>query len=377
MRLFFLLLIIALYSCSDKPAAGQNAPAPSLPVLTLAETSAATYQEYPAAIEGSTDVEIRPQVNGTLDKLFIEEGAFVNAGQPLFKINEAPYREKLNNAKANLLASRGTEANAAIEVNKLTPLVANKVVSDYQLQTAKSVLKIAQANVVQAKADIAAAQINLGYTVIKAPSSGYVGRLKKKEGSLVGPADPEALTQLSDVRNVHVYFSFGENEFVNFKEHYKGATLEEKIKKLPSVTLLLSNNTEYDQKGKIDIIDGQFDKKTGAITVRATFSNAKGLLRSGNTGRIRLEVKHDNTLLIPQSATFEMQDKTFVFVVGKGNAVKREPITILGKSGENYLVSDGLKNGDKIVLDGLGTLQEGAVINPVAPAKAAVAETKI
>lgn len=374
-KLHFLFLILALYSCSDKPAAGPNAPAPSLPVLQIANSTATTYQEYPAAVEGTTDVEIRPQVSGTLDKLYVEEGAFVNAGTPLFKINEAPYREKLNNARSNLLAVQGAAANAEIEVNKLKPLVINKVVSDYQLKIAESNLKIAQANVGQAKADIAAAQINLGYTLIKAPVSGYIGRLKKKGGSLVGPADTEALTQLSDVRNVHVYFSLAENDFVNFKEQYPGGTLEDKIKKLPPVSLVLGNNKEYEEKGKIDIIDGQFDKNTGAITIRANFPNSKGLLRSGNTGRIRLGLQHNDALVIPQSATFEMQDKTFVFVVGKGNAVKREPVVITGKSGEDYIVTGGLQAGDRIVLDGIGSLQEGMVINPIAPVKVAAAET--
>ena len=375
MKLSILILILALYSCSDKPVAGQGAPVPSLPALEITNSIATTYQEYPASVEGSTDVEIRPQVNGTLDRLYVEEGAFVNAGTALFKINEAPYREKLNNAKANLLAAQGAQANAEIEVSKLKPLVAAKVVSDYQLRTAESTLKIAKASVAQARADIAAAQINIGYTLIKAPVSGYIGTLKKKAGSLVGTSDTEALTQLSDVRNVHVYFSLGESDFVNFKDQYPGSSLEDKIKKLPPVTLVLSNNKEFEQKGKIDLIGGQFDKNTGAISVRATFSNSKGLLRSGNTGRIRLGLKHDNAVVIPQTATFEMQDKTFVFVIGKGNAVKRQPIVIKGKSGEDYIVSDGLKAGDKIVLDGIGSLQEGTVIKPIAPTKAVTAES--
>jgi membrane fusion protein (multidrug efflux system) len=375
MRLIILFLILALYSCSDKPTPGQNAAAPLLPVLQIVNSAATTYQEFPASIEGSSDVEIRPQVTGILDKLYVEEGAFVNAGTPLFKINESPYREKLNNAKASLLAAQGAEANARIEVNKLKPLVANKVISDYQLKTAQSSLTVAQANVGQAKADVAAAQINVGYTIIKAPVSGYIGRLKKKKGSLVSITDPDALTQLSDVRNVHVYFSLGENDFVNFKDQYSGSTIEDKIKNLPPVTLVLSNNKEYELKGKIDIIDGQFDKNTGAITVRANFSNTKGLLRSGNTGRIRLDLKYDNAVVIPQSSTFEMQDKTFVFVVGKDNKVKKEPIVISGKSGENYIIGKGLKVGEKIVIDGLGTLQEGTIINPVTPAKSPVAQT--
>lgn len=370
MKLSFLfILTTALFSCSDKQTNSPTPPMQTLPVLTLKSSAATTFQEYPAAIEGNTDVEIRPQVSGILDKLFVEEGAFVTAGTPLFKINDAPYREKLNNAKANLLAAKGSQTNAAIEVEKLKPLVANKVVAEYQLKTAESILKIAQANVEQAQAGIATAQINLGYTLIKAPFSGYISRLKKKGGSIVSPSDPEALTELSDVHNVNAYFSLAENDFVNFKEQYPGATLEDKITKLPPVTLVLGNNKEYSDKGRIDAINGKFDINTGAITIRANFPNTKGLLRSGNTGRVRLELNHTDVLLVPQSATLELQDKIFVFLLTSGNKVKRQPITVTGKSGEDYIVTDGLNPGDKIVLEGIGLLKEEMVINPVAPAK--------
>jgi membrane fusion protein (multidrug efflux system) len=174
----------------------------------------------------------------------------------------------------------------------------------------------------------------------------------------------DALTLLSDVHNVHVYFSLSENDFVNFKEQYPGQTLNDKLKHLPSVTLLLADNTAYGSTGKIDMIDGQFDKTTGAITLRASFPNAQGLLRSGNTGKVRLSLFHTNALIVPQSATVEMQDKTFVFTVADSNKVKKQPIVIVGKSGSNYLVKDGVKVGDQIVLSGIDKLQEGMVIHP-------------
>ncbi|MDB5111973.1 MAG: efflux transporter periplasmic adaptor subunit, partial [Mucilaginibacter sp.] len=323
-----------------------------------------TYQEYPASIEGAVNVEIRPQVSGALDKVFVDEGAYVSAGQPLFKINELPYRAQLNNALASQHAAEGAIANAQLEVDKLTPLVENKVVSDYQLRSAKAAYQVAKANLEQAKANVSTAQINLGYTLIKAPVSGYIGRLLKKQGSLVAPADVEALTQLSDVHDVHVYFSLGEKDFVNFKEQYPGETLKDKLSRLPAVTLLLADNTPYAKAGKIDMIDGQFDKNTGAITLRASFTNPQGLLRSGNTGKVRLSLQHTNTLIIPESATIEMQDKIFVFTVADSNKVKKMPITVVGKSGINYLVKDGVKAGDQIVLSGVDHLQEGEVIAP-------------
>ena len=358
------IIAISLFSCSPKPETAQAPPPPSLPVADIVSGTQTTYQEYPASIEGTVNVEVRPQVSGALDKVFVDEGAFVKAGQSIFKINEQPYRAALNNALASLHAAEAAQGNAQLEVDKLTPLVANKVVSDYQLKTAKAAFQVAKANIESAKANVSTAQINLGYTLIKAPVSGYIGRLLKKQGSLVSPQDVEALTQLSDVHDVHVYFSLGEKDFVTFKEQYPGETLKDKLKHLPSVALLLADGSEYTKQGKIDVIDGQFDKTTGAITVRASFANPQGLLRSGNTGKVRLSLQHINALIVPESATIEMQDKVFVFTVADSNKVKKVPIGIVGKSGTNYLVKDGVKAGDQIVLSGIDHLQEGTVIVP-------------
>jgi membrane fusion protein (multidrug efflux system) len=362
--IYLALVALALYGCSPKQQATVAPPPPSLPVATIISGTDTTYQEYPASIEGTVNVEVRPQVSGSLEKVFVDEGAFVNAGQPIFKINDQPYRAQLNNALASQHAAEGALANAQLEIDKLTPLVENKVVSDYQLKTAKAAYAIAKANIEQAKANVSTAQINVGYTLIKAPVSGFIGRLLKKQGSLVAPTDADALTLLSDVHNVHVYFSLGEQDFVSFKEQYPGETLKDKLKQLPSVDLLLADNSEYTQHGKIDMIDGQFDKNTGAITLRASFPNAQGLLRSGNTGKIRLSLQHKDALIVPQSATVEMQDKVFVFAVADSNKVKKQAITIVGKTGSNYLVKDGVKAGDEIVLSGFDHLQEGTVIQP-------------
>jgi membrane fusion protein (multidrug efflux system) len=370
------IIAISLFSCSPKPQTAQAPPPPALPVATITSGSQTTYQEYPASIEGTVNVEVRPQISGALDKVFVDEGAFVNAGQPIFKINEQPYRAALNNALASLHAAEAALGNAQIEVDKLTPLVANKVVSDYQLKTAKASYQVAKANIESAKANVSTAQINLGYTLIKAPVSGYIGRLLKKQGSLVSPQDVQALTQLSDVHDVHVYFSLGEKDFVSFKEQYPGETLKDKLKHLPSVALLLADGSEYAKQGKIDVIDGQFDKTTGAITVRASFSNPNGLLRSGNTGKVRLSLQHTDALIVPESATIEMQDKVFVFALADSNKVKKVPISIVGKSGTNYLVNDGVKAGDQIVLSGIDHLQEGTVIAPQKAAEKVAAVVK-
>ncbi|MFA4868741.1 MAG: efflux RND transporter periplasmic adaptor subunit [Pedobacter sp.] len=359
-----IIAALFLYSCSPKTPEA-SAPGPqSLPVAQIYTGSETTFQEYPASIEGTVNVQVRPQINGALEKVYVDEGAFVSAGQPIFKINDQPFRAALNNALAAQHSAEATLINANLEVERLTPLVQNKVISEFQLKSAKATAQIAKANIEQAKANVATASINLGYTLIKAPVSGYIGRLIKKQGSLVSSTDTEALTQLSDVHDVHVYFSLGEKDFVNFKEQYPGQTLNEKLKQLPEVKLILADETEYTKTGKIDMIDGQFDKTTGAITVRAKFPNPQGLLRSGNTGKIQLSLKHDNALTVPQSATIEVQDKVFVFLLTDSNKVKKQAIQIVGKSGTNYLVKDGIKSGDQIVMSGLDRLQEGTVIAP-------------
>jgi RND family efflux transporter MFP subunit len=363
MKIQYLFFIAFLASCAGKPAPVAMAPQ-ELPVIQINSGDATTYEDYPASVEGAVNVEIRPQITGILDHIFVDDGAYVTKGEPLFRIDEAPFREKLNNAKASLHAAKGSLSNAELEIEKLTPLVAGKVISDYQLRTAQSVREVALGNVEQAKADIETAKINLGYTLIKAPVSGYIGRLLRKEGSIVGPADPSPLTDLSDVHEVHVFFALGEFDFIRFKSQYAGSTLSDKIKKLPPVELILADDSAFAAKGKIDLINGQFDNNTGAITVRATFKNENGLLRSGNTGKIRLGLKLSNQMIVPQSATQEMQDKVFVFLVDNSNKVMKKVITISGKSGANYLVKDGLKAGDRIVYRGYDHLHEGDVISP-------------
>ncbi|MGV3545511.1 MAG: efflux RND transporter periplasmic adaptor subunit [Pedobacter sp.] len=362
--LLVLAVVLFLASCSGKAEPMALAPPPVLPVATLSTGQQQTFVDYPAAIQGTTDVEIRPQISGAIDKIYVNEGQLVSKGQLLFQISELPFRAQLNNAKASLQAAQAAVLNAQLEVDKLTPLVQSKVVSDFQLKTAKTTYQIALANVEQAKANVNSAQINLGYTKIKAPSSGYIGRLPKKQGSLVAPSDPEALTQLSDVNQIYAYFSLSENDFINFNANYEGNSVADRISHLPAVSLVLADQSLYPVKGKIDMINGQFDKTTGAITLRAVFANSKGVLRSGNTGKIRLGLSHANTILVPQSATVEMQDKIFVFAVGKDNKVNKVAIAIDGKNGTDYLIKDGLKSGDQIVLSGLDKLQDGQLIQP-------------
>ncbi|MEZ0451295.1 efflux RND transporter periplasmic adaptor subunit [Sphingobacterium thalpophilum] len=365
----YVLSAIFLYSCSTGTSKPMDAPPVSLPVIAIEQGNETVYQEYPATIEASSNIEIRPQVEGILEQIYVDEGARVSKGQALFKINDRPYQEQLNQAKANLLAAKATLENAELEVEKKTKLVNNKVLTDFQLKSAISARNAAKANVQLAVSAVEAAKINVGYTLIRASADGYIGRLQRKQGSLVGPTDGQPLTTLSNVKDLHVYFSLGENDFIAFKNNTAGDNLQQKLNNLPPISLVLSDQTVYDQKGKIDMVDGQFDKNTGAITLRATFSNPEGVLRNGNTGRVRLQKKYDQALLVPQLATLEMQDKIFVYTVGKENKVVQQPITVIGKSGANYLVSKGISAGDRIVYKGIDLLQDGQKITPQAFSK--------
>lgn len=365
--LFFTIIIALLLSncnTTSGKTAEQAPPPPALPVITLSAQPATTYQEFSASLEGRNDIEIRPQVDGYIEKIFVDEGAHVKKGQKLFKINDRIYLEQFNNAKASVAAAKASLASASINVEKLQPLVEAKVVSEVQLKTANNSYAAAAATLQQAEAMLHHAEINLGYTSITAPVDGYIGRIPFKTGSLVGLSTAQPLTVLSETDQVYAYFSLSENDFLRVKEKYNGASIEEKIKQFPPVELILADNSVYAQKGKVEIVSGQFDNSMGAITFRAAFPNKEGLLRSGNTGRLRIPEQSSDALVVPQDATFELQDKIFVFTVSDSNTVTGMPIQVSGKTGNYYLVSKGMKPGQRIVFAGLDRLRDGVLIQP-------------
>ncbi|MBO9151519.1 efflux RND transporter periplasmic adaptor subunit [Chitinophaga sp. GCM10012297] len=359
-----LLLTVFIYGCSSPQAGTPPQGPPQLPVMVVASAPATTYLEFPASLEGKVNVDVRPQVSGYLEKIYVDEGAYVKAGQPLFKIDPKVYAEQLNGASSNQLAAQANVEKAQVEVDRLAPLVASNVVSDVQLKTAKANYEVAKAALAQAKAAVGGARINVGYTLVTAPVSGYIGRIPYKVGALVSNIDAQPLTVLSEVREMYAYFSMSEADFITFKNDFPGKTLEEKLKNAPAVELILADNSTFAQKGRIGMIDGQFDKTTGAITFRAAFPNPDGVLRTGNTGKVRFAREVPAAITIPQEATFEIQDKVLVYTVADSNKVTSRPIHIAGKTANLYFVNDGLKAGEKIVLSGTANLKDGAVITP-------------
>jgi membrane fusion protein (multidrug efflux system) len=359
------LAAVLLWGCGTKgETTDEKQPLKKFPVITLSDSNVSVMAEFPARIEGKVNVDIRPQVDGYIEKIFVEEGAHVKAGQPLFKIADAVYVQQLNLAKASLSAAKATLKNAALEVEKFEELSKSKVTSDFQLKTAKVAFEAAEANVALELASVQAAKINLDFTLIMAPVSGFISRIPKRIGNLASKTDVQVMTTLTDISEVYAYFSMTEKDFLIFNQHYPNKTFPQILAILPDVSLQLADGNRYDQDGKIQMVDGQFDTSTGAISLRAMFKNPRYVLRSGNTGRVTLPQVQDKVLLIPARATVDIQDKIFAYRLNDKNITQRVAITVSGKSGDYYLVKTGLNAGDRIVAREAAMITEGEQIEP-------------
>ena len=347
----------------------------SLPVYRVDTGTAYITKEFLGTIEGKVNVEIRPQVEGLLDQIYVDEGDFVQKGQDLFKVNPQSYQELLNNAQANENVEKAKLENARIELERIRPLVENEVISPVRLKKTESDYDIAKASLAQAKAAVASAKINMNFTTIKAPVSGYIGRIPKRIGNLVSSKDKEPITVLTDVHEVYVYFSMSESDFLHFSKAKKEEARSQLTGKdtshlssfKPTVTLTLADGTSYPHAGVVDAVAGQVNRNTGAISLRATFPNDENILRAGNTGTLNMTETKRSEILIPQEATLTLQDKTFVMKLDTSGKTVRQLITIGGSAGNQYIISSGLKKGDVIITEGFDKISEGMKINPVFP----------
>ncbi len=344
------LFLIA--SCGKKEdQAAQAAPPPMpFPVQTLAKQDALVYDEYTANLEGQQNVEIRPKVNGFIQKIYVDEGQVVRKGQLLFKLETQTLNQDAAAAKANVAA-------AQVEVDRLKPLVDRKIISNVQLETAK-------ARLAQAKAAYSGVAASIGFGTITSPVNGVIGSLPYKEGSLVSATSEMPLTTVSDTKGMRAYFSMNEKQLIDFSRRFDGATLQEKLKKAPQVSLVLVDGSEYEVKGTLQTVNGMADEATGASQFRADFANPQAVLRSGSKGVIRIPIEYKGALLVPQMAVFDMQGKQMIYVVNKDNTVKSKIITTSGTTGLNYIVSEGLEEGETIVTEGASKLKDGMAIVP-------------
>lgn len=365
---------VALAGCGKKEEDKKNM-VPSLPVMKVGSGTADIASSYSVRLEGRADAEIRPQVDGVLQEILVKEGDLVRKGQPLFRIDDSTYREQYNTAAAASQAADAQASVARVNADKLVPLVENKVVAPVQLTTARAQEQAAKAVAAQASAQARAARINLGYSLVRAPFAGYVGRIPYRQGTLLTRNQTQPLTTLSDVGRMYAVFSISEAEFARFKRIYPGDTIDRKVAAVPPVALTLSDGSAYPEAGKLESLSGGFDRVTGSIGMRASFPNDGGLLRSGNSGTVSLSARFSDIMLVPQTATVDLQDKLFVFLLQPGNRVKKQVVTVSGKSGKDYIVTGGVRPGDTIVAAGIDKLKDGAPIKPIAagPASAAPA----
>lgn len=346
-----------LTACGNAPAMQNQS---EYQVMNIATTDRDLQTTYSATIRGRQDIDIYPQVSGTLTRLCVEEGQAVRKGQVLFIIDQVPYLAALRTAEANVEAARATVATSQLTYDSKKELYAQKVVSEFDLNTSYNSLLSAKAQLAQAEASRVNAANSLSYTEVKSPADGVVGTLPYRVGTLVSANLPKPMTTVSDNSNMYVYFSMTENQMLDLIRRY--GSKEKALAEMPSVDLQLNDRSVYTQKGKIETISGVIDTSTGTVSLRAVFPNKEGLLTSGGSGNVIIPVKKENCIVIPQAVTYEVQDKVFVYKVADGKAQSAPVQVTRVNGGQEYIVESGLQVGDVIVAEGVGLLREGTPI---------------
>ena len=362
----FAFCLTLLSSCGKKGF--DMGGAPECAVQTLQPATVNLTSSYPATIKGKQDVEIRPQVSGFITKVCVDEGSMVRKGQVLFIIDPTQYEAAARSAKAAVATAEAAVSTQQITVDNKRALNKKNIISDYDLAMAENSLASAKAQLASAKAQLISAEQNLGFTNVKSPSDGIVNDIPYRLGSLVSPSITTPLTIVSDITEMYVYASLTEKELLELVR--KDGSQSAAVETYPEVQLQLSDGSTYDQKGKIETISGVINANTGAVSIRATFPNSNHLLRSGGMGNLIIPYHMENALVVPQKATTEIQEKKFVFLQQPDNTVKMNEITILNiDNGQEYVVTSGLKQGDLIVIENVGTLKDGQTIKPTTPAQ--------
>lgn len=348
---------VTVLGCRQTPPPVQES---EYEVLSLQPDDRTLTSTYSATIRGRQDIEIYPQVGGFLTQVCVVEGQQVKRGQTLFIIDQVGYQAALQTAEANVAAAEAALATAQLTYDSKQELFRQKVVSAFDLSTAKNALLTAQAQLAQTKAQEVNARNNLSYTVVKSPADGVVGTLPYRVGALVSSAMAEPLTTVSDNSDMYVYFSMTENQLLGMIRQY--GSKDEALKNMPPITLLLNDKSEYTGKGRIESISGVINRSTGTVSLRAVFPNPAGLLYSGGNGNVLIPVVKKHCLVIPQTATYDLQDKVFVYKVVDGKA-QSAPVSVTRvNGGKEYVVEEGLSEGEVIVAEGVGLLREGTPV---------------
>ena len=330
-------------------------------VVTVQATTADLETSYPATIKGMQDIEIRPKVGGYLTKLLVDEGASVRKGQPLFLIDSEVYQAAVKQAEAQVRVMKANVATQKLTVENKQMLFKQNIISNYDMQMAENTLASYEAQLAAAEAQLMSARDNLRWCTVTAPADGVVGMIPYRVGSLVSASSAQPLTTVSSINQMYVYFSMTENQLLALTRESGG--VQAALKNMPQVRLVLSDGTECGE--------------TGTVQMRATFNNASHLLRSGATGSVLIPTHANNVILIPQKATYEIQNKRFVYVMGADKKVTSREIQVLPQhNGQQFVVTSGLKAGEQVVVDGVNQLTNGMTINPITPKQATEAQNK-
>ncbi|WP_290099949.1 efflux RND transporter periplasmic adaptor subunit [uncultured Muribaculum sp.] len=362
---------MSLVSCGSKQQQQMQMPAPQIATITVGYGTSDVESGYPATLKGKTDIDIRPQVTGFITKVCVDEGQQVHKGQVLFQLDPVQFQAAVESAEAQVRLAETSLATAQLTADNKRKLFDKNIISEYEWQLAANSLAQAKSQLSAAKAQLVSAKKNLAYTVVTAPSNGIIGSIPNREGSLASPSSAQPLTTVSDNSQIYAYFSLNEKDILKLAQN--GAkSLNSSVSQMPEVSLRLANGEIYPEKGKVATVSGVIDNTTGAATVRALFENKSGMLRSGSTGMVLIPQSTDSVLLIPQKATFEMQDRKFVYVVNDSNIVSTQPITVSPVTdGKNFVVLSGLQPGQRIAVEGIGTkVRDGITIVPTDPSAA-------
>ena len=353
----------ALVSCGGgggRPTFGDN----EYPVETVKNQSSSLQTTYPATINGIQDVEIRPKASGFITKICVTEGQAVSAGQLLFVLDNETYQAQVRQAQATVNTAQSQVNTAKLTYNNSKQLYDNKVIGDYELQTSENALKSAEAQLAQAQAALASAKESLSFCYVKSPAKGVVGTLPYKVGTLVSGSN--VLTHVADISQMEVYFSVTEKDMLEMSKQDGG--LQGAVNNYPSVKLQLADGSTYAYEGKVAAISGVIDQATGSVQLKAHFPNPEKLLKSGGSGTIIVPRSSASAIVVPQSVVMEVQNKKFIYTVGKDKKVKYTEIKVNPQDdGNNYIVTEGLKEGDQYVTNGITKLTDGMEIVPITP----------
>ena len=364
-RVWYLIILLAgvllagglVYSCWDDEEEDEESVG-EYRTLTISTQDFTIVREFTAMIESDQPADIRPQISGRITQICVKEGARVKKGQPLVILDQVPYQAAVRNAEAKLNSAKAQLATARQNLEGKEQLFKQHVIGDFDLNKARNEAAEAEAELAEAKADLTTAQNELSYTVIKSPSDGVLSMIEYRIGELVDPSMEKELTTISDPRHIYAYFGISEKTLYDLTQYYQ-CSIEELPDKMPKVTITTYWGKEMEHKGRIDAISGNVESSTGTVVIRASFDNPDGLFRNNSNATLMLPYSVKDAIVIPQEATFDIQDKIFVFKVENGQT-KQTPIEIMPyHDGHNFVVTGGLKVGDVIIAEGAGLLKEG------------------